>query len=147
MEAGYSKRLHSLNISEDNSSFIHLNIRSAVESMSQFENYLQNIYHKFTFIGLSGTWINKLNADLFSIHGYICENKFRACKRRRIILICIMDQVPSTLRNDLIIFQIYVECIFIEVEGKYLKSDVSVIISVIYRQPDNGINVSYTETY
>ena len=56
LEAGYSKKLHSLNISKDNCSFIHLNIRTVMENMSQFYNYLQNIHHTFTFIGLSETW-------------------------------------------------------------------------------------------
>ena len=74
MEAGYNKKLQSLNISNDNYSFIHLNIRSVMKNMSHFVNYLQNIHHKFTFIGLSETWINEGTADLFSINGYVCEH-------------------------------------------------------------------------
>ena len=76
LEAGYNKKLQGLNLSKDNCSFIHLNIRSMMKNMSQFENYLQNIHHKFTFIGLSETWINEGTADLFSINGYLCEHKF-----------------------------------------------------------------------
>ena len=47
-----------------------------MKNMSQFENYLHNIHHKFTFIVLSETWINEGTADLFSINGYLCEHKF-----------------------------------------------------------------------
>ena len=48
-----------------------------MKNMSQFENYPQNIHQKFTFIGLSETWINEGTAYLFSIN----EHKFRSCKR------------------------------------------------------------------
>ena len=40
-----------------------------MKNTSQFKNYLQNIHHKFTFIGLSETWNNEGTADLFSIKG------------------------------------------------------------------------------
>ena len=52
-----------------------------------------------------------------------------------------MYQVPYTLRSDLIVFQNDFERIFIEVDGKYINIDVNVIIGVIYRPPDNDIDV------
>ena len=78
---------------------------------------------------------------LFSIIGYVCEPKFRSCKRGGGISICISDQIPYTLKNDLIVFQTDFESIFIEGDGKYMNSDVNFIIGVIYRPPHNDINV------
>ena len=75
-------------------------------------------------------------ADLFSINVYVCEHKFRSCKRGGDISSFIRNQVAYILRNDLIVFQTDFESIFIEVEGKYMNSDVNVIIVVIYRPPE-----------
>ena len=108
-------------MSKDNCSFIHINIRSDI---SQFENNLPNIHQKFTFIGLSETWINEGTADLFSIN--VCEHKLRSCRREGGIAIFIRDHVSCTLRNDLIVFQTDIESIFIEVEGKYMNSYIKI---------------------
>ena len=104
LEAGYNKKLHSLYIFDYYCSFIHLNIRRVMKNMSQFDNYFQNIHHKFTFISLSERWINEGTSDLFSINGYVCEHTFRSCKRGRGLSIFIRDQISYTLRNDLIVF-------------------------------------------
>ena len=51
-------------------SICHLNIRSISQNLSSFENYLDLIQYDLTIIGLTETWWNYTNYDLYGLHGY-----------------------------------------------------------------------------
>ena len=53
----------------DAMSFCHLNIRSAVKNINEFSVYLDNLKHNFSVIGISETWFQEANYNLYTIEG------------------------------------------------------------------------------
>ena len=51
------------------SSMCHLNIKSISKNLSYFENYLDCIHYDNTIIGLTVTWLNDTNYDLYGLYG------------------------------------------------------------------------------
>ena len=51
-------------------SFCHLNIRSAVKNLNEFSVYLDNLKHNFSVIGISETWFQEANYNLYTIEDY-----------------------------------------------------------------------------
>ena len=56
--------------STDVLSLCHVNIRSARKNIGAFENYLNILKHEFTVIGLTETWLNDYDFDLYGLSGY-----------------------------------------------------------------------------
>ena len=58
---------------------------------------------------------------------YVCEHKFRWCKRGGSILIYIQDQDSYTLKNNLIVFQTDLESIFmaqtVQIRGMIITTE------------------------
>ena len=50
-------------------SMCHINIRSTVKNLSSFLDYLSNFDHDFTFIGISESWLNENNKELYHLNG------------------------------------------------------------------------------
>ena len=57
-------------ITDNMFSLCHLNIRSLQANLSAFELILHNLGMHFTAIGISETWLNDYNCDLYNIDGY-----------------------------------------------------------------------------
>ena len=88
-------------------------IHSVVKNMSQFENYLQNIIISLLLLDCQRPGLMKVLQICFHLMDpYVCEHKFRWCKRGGSILIYIQDQDSYTLKNNLIVFQTDLESIF-----------------------------------
>ena len=111
-------------------SFIHLNIRSAPRNLMYFETYLQSLSFPFDCVGLSETWFNDSNSDVFNIIGYNKINKCRPNGQGGGVSILLKENIQYKERNDLSMVNDNIECIF--VEATLLKK---VIIGVIYRPP------------
>ena len=60
--------------------YIHVNIRSVPRNLSAFENFLQLLNYDFKVIGLSETWFNENNHDLFCMSGYTITSNYRTKK-------------------------------------------------------------------
>ena len=60
-EETFCKRIANRKIQDDDLSFIHTNIRSSSCNLRKFDIYLDTLDHKFSFIGLSETWLKKGN--------------------------------------------------------------------------------------
>ena len=51
-------------------SLCHINIRSQKANLRSFEMCLENLQFNFSVIGISETWLNDYNCDLYNINGY-----------------------------------------------------------------------------
>ena len=60
---------------------IHLNARSIPKNFDNFLTFLENIEIQFTVIGLSETWLNETNQNLYGIKGYSQVNNYGPEKR------------------------------------------------------------------
>ena len=60
----------------DNSYFslFHLNVRSLMGKLDDFQEYLMDIAHKFSVIGISETWLNNDNGSLIHLPCYSFVN-------------------------------------------------------------------------
>jgi hypothetical protein len=58
-------------------SVLHLNIRSVPKNLSSFDYLLCELEMRFTVIGLSETWLDASNVDLYDLEGYNSEHKYR----------------------------------------------------------------------
>ena len=58
-------------------SVIHLNARSIPKNFDNFLTFLENVEIQFTAIGVSETWLNGTNQNLYGIKGYSQVNKKR----------------------------------------------------------------------
>ena len=63
-------------------SLCHINTRSLSRKVHQFETYLDLLKHRFTVIGLTGTWLKHSNCDLYGIKGYHLIEKHRKSPKR-----------------------------------------------------------------
>ena len=62
-------------------SLIHINIRSTKRNLNVLKTYLSTIKHEFSSIGLSETWLNSINIDLYNdIPKYNYEHYIRTNK-------------------------------------------------------------------
>lgn len=119
-------------------SFIHLNIRSAPKNLSNLESYLENLNIKFSLIGITETWINKHNAGLYNINGYIQYENYRPKKKGGGVSLYVKKQFQSSIMHNVSIINNDIETIFCEI-GKDTNVDKSIVVGVIYRPPKSCI--------
>ena len=70
LETKFNDEISKPNGTKDVLSLCHVNIRSARKNHGDFENYLNMLNHDFTVIGLSETWLNDNDSDLYGLCGY-----------------------------------------------------------------------------
>ena len=77
LEDQFNEKLNSLHIDNgQNLSMCHINIRSMKANLSCFENYLQSLLIEFAVLGITETWLNDSNYDLY--HIFKIQNSFIA---------------------------------------------------------------------
>lgn len=64
-----------------NYSLLHLNIRSVPKNVNSFITYMKNLKINFDVIGLTATWINEANTNLYNIEDHVQRDLYR--KERR----------------------------------------------------------------
>ena len=60
-----------------NASFFHLNIKSLSKHYNELNLYLDSLKVKFSFIALTETWLSEGTEELYGVHDYHVENRFR----------------------------------------------------------------------
>ena len=134
---------YTMNSNGDNDclSLIHNNIRSTNSNLDNFLAYLETLSYDFDVIGLSETWLNENNMDLFDIAGYNHIGAPRTYAKGGGVSIYLKDSIPYTRRDDLKFKSDYFECIFIELclHRKFL-------VGVVYRPPGSSI-VSFNDEF
>ena len=58
-----------------------MNIRSIPQNLNNFVTYVHNLKIDFDVIGLTETWINEANTNLYNIEGYVQRDIYRKEKR------------------------------------------------------------------
>ena len=116
-------------------SIIHINCRSLNANLTDLKVLLRTLDFSFDVIGLTETWVNESNADVFQLAGYDLCNKNRVAKHgggvaffiRSIINYTIIEQLTVDVEN---VF----ECITVKL---LLKTQI--IVSCLYRKPSSKI--------
>ena len=120
----------------DNLALCHLNIRSLKKNLADFERYLNLLDMRFTIIGVSETWLGDCDCLLYEFNGYNLIEGHRISKRGGGVGIFVKNGICFSKREDLCIFEEYVECVTIEIEKSSLNSDKNIIVCLIYRPPN-----------
>ena len=116
-------------------SIIHINCRSLNANFTDLKVLLRTLDFSFDVIGLTETWLNESNADVFQLEGYDFCNKNKVAKHgggvaffiRSIINYTIIEQLTVDVEN---VF----ECITVKL---LLKTQI--IVSCLYRKPSSKI--------
>ena len=69
LETKFNEEISEPKQSTDVLSLCHVNIKSARKNLGAFENYLNILKHEFTVIGLTETWLNDNDFDLYGLSG------------------------------------------------------------------------------
>ena len=116
-------------------SIIHLNIRSIVNKFESFKQLINSLTTPFQLIGLTETWLNDTNKDLFKLKNYDFVNMNRSTKIGGGVGIYIANQINYKIRSDLNLSdENIIESIFIELVTAVGKN---IIVGVIYRPPNS----------
>jgi hypothetical protein len=119
-------------------SFMHLNIRSIVNKFDSFKQLINSFNIPFQVIGLTETWLNDNNDDLFELENYDFVNVNRCRKNGGGVGIFISNQMKYKSRKDLNLnYENTIESVFIEL---IIPSGKNIIIGVVYRPPNNKID-------
>ena len=65
----------------DNLSLCHVNIRSLKQNFAGLERYLDLLNMKFTIIGVTETWLDEYDCDLYGLNDYNLVEKHRDSRR------------------------------------------------------------------
>ena len=84
--------------------------------------------HDFTVIGISETWLNDDDSDLYSLSGYKVIGHHRVDRAGGGVAVCVQEHVYFKERPDLSYFDEDCETVFIEIEKGHLLQNHNVII-------------------
>ena len=108
------------------------------KNLGNFENWLNMLNHDFTVIGLSETWLNDDDKDLYSLSGYTIIGHHKVDKAGGGVAVRVPEHVYFNERPDLSYFDC--ERVFIETGKGHQLHNHNVIIGVIYRPPNQDIS-------
>ena len=118
-------------------SFFQLNIRSLTRNFENLTNLLANINKKFSFIGISETWLQSSDHSV-DMDGYYFVHTHRSGKSGGGVGLYVASNLEYKSRNDLAIEDTaYAESLFVEISRPKVKN---VVVGVIYRPPNQNID-------
>ena len=96
-------------------SFMHLNTRSIVNKFDSFKQFINYFNIPFQVIGLTETWLNDNNDDLFELENYEFVNVNRKSKNGGGVGVYISNQMKYKSRTGLNLnYENTIESIFTE---------------------------------
>ena len=128
----------------DNLSLCHVNIRILKQNFAGLERYLGLLNMKFTIIGVTETWLDEYDCDLYGLNVYNLVEKHRdsrrgggvgifirngACYSERNIIVCVIYRPPNT--DTLVFIELFNDILdIIKREDKlcYILSDFNIYI-------------------
>ena len=126
--------------SADKLSFFHMNIKSPPKHHNELEIYLGSLQVKFSFIGLSETWLDECKHDLYDIDGYSCVHRYRTTRKGGVTL-AIKNEIPYMTRCDIEYFDSEMESPFIEIDKEVFGTSCNIVIGIKYRMPDYSVDI------
>jgi exonuclease III len=117
-------------------SVLHHNIRSAPKNLKSLTHLLGNLNIDFSVIGLTETWFNQYNYNLYGISGYTSVHNYRQTRRGGGVALYIKDTIKYKCRPELDILNDFIESKFVEIQNESNGINKPVIIGVIYRPPN-----------
>lgn len=117
---------------EHNLSFLHINVRSIPRNHDSLTLCLSNLRHTFSAVGVSETWLNQENADLYGIENY---NHVYRCREDKV------DGGTSLYVNTCLEYKERhdIEQCF-KSFGVFIETYNHTIIGCIYKPPSQSIN-------
>ena len=126
---------------ESHLSLFHTNIKSLSKHFDELELYLESLNYNFSFIGLTETWLNDNNCDLFARDNYESINRYRKHRIGGGVSLYIKQDIKYKSRSDLECFDTNFETLFVEVDKSSFLTNSNIIVGVIYRMPGTPLNV------
>ena len=96
---------------------------------------------KFSFIGLTETWLDKDKEEFYDLQGYSCINRYRDNRRGGGVSHHIRDGISHIKRNELEYFDNDLESIFIGIDNNTFMTNSNIIIAVTYRMPNSSVEI------
>ena len=123
--------------SDENLFLFHLNSRSLNKNFSNICDFLSILKNDFSVIGISETWLNDHN-----ISPLICLNNYNLLEKHREnrgggVCMFVKNDLTYHKREDLSLFNIFIESLFIELKVNGYKNNI--LIGIIYRPPSTSI--------
>ena len=139
VEDSFNKKCLELRNESDLFSVIHLNARSIPKNFDNFLTFLENVEIQFTAIGVSETWLNETNQNLYGIKGYSQVNNYRPEKRGGRFSLFFNESLEYCRRNDLSFINNSIESICVDISPHPLTQNKCVTLGVIYRPPNTDV--------
>ena len=127
------------NLSEEEFSLMHLNIRNLPKNIGKFSDFLLVIDNRFSFIGLSETWLNNDNIDPYELPGYKSIHLTRPSKKGGGVSLYVHRSHDYIELSEMSIITEYLECVFIEVKTQLKTCNKKAIVGAVYRPPNTSI--------
>ena len=119
------------NITNEDFSLCHINIRSLRKNLTEFETYLQMLSHKFTIIGFNETWLNEADSELYRPNEYHFIGKHRN-SRGGGVAVCVQNHLSYFERPDISSLESDMESVFIEISKDQLQVKTKIIWLVLF---------------
>ena len=140
----FNKMTLEKDFSQSSISMMHLNIRSLPKHHNEMTLFMSGLNVQFNFIGITETWLNDSNSDLYDFQGYIHHKKMREGKRGGGVSVLVNEDFDSRIREELCIMDSNIEMIFIEVPRDSCNLKNNCLIGVVYRPPNTDVQ-TFTE--
>lgn len=139
IEDTFMKQYRKHNLTSDQFSLMHLNIRSIPRHLSEFNNYISMLGHSFSIYGFTETWFSTNNVHCYGLDNYAIESNYRNDRSGGGVSLFIKSCIEYTCRTDLDINDKNIESIFVEINKDAFAFSKNVIVGVIYRPPNTNM--------
>lgn len=121
-------------------SAIHINARSIRKHFDDIQLLLSALDNPFSLIGISETWLNDDDKNLFDLPSYKSEYSHRANNNHGGVAVYIKSNVHYNRRYDIELDVIDCESVWVQLNYDFLKLDnKSFIFGCIYRSPSSSV--------
>ena len=140
LENDFNLELEKREITDNNFSIIHINIRSLPRNLDVLRHYLSTLRVKFKIIAISESWLNANNSELYGLEDYNLISNFRSNRRGGGVSLFIHKSITYNIVSSLTISDVHIESLFIEINKTTVCKNNNVYVGVIYRPPSSDVN-------
>ena len=122
-----------------NLTLLCVNIRSAPRNLEKLDMLIDQCIFKPRVIGITETWLNESNQDLYHLNNYNSVNSVRTNKKGGGVSLMVKFGITYESIPSMTLSKKHIECVFIKVEKFSICSLYDVIIGIVYRPPNGDI--------